>query len=167
MKRVKRCLAYTAALIFLATHAVSADGPLFSLTMAPPSAPLKSGAELRLLVTVTNTSDRTIGFIRSLGQIPDEWFRYKIRVHNEAGQSAPVSAYVRELKNKQTLDFQSSYARWLKPGESFVDNVEITKCYDLSLPGTYTISVAREFPPAQNLGTGYIKSNTITVTVTK
>jgi predicted DNA-binding transcriptional regulator AlpA len=39
--------------------------------------------------------------------------------------------------------------------------------YDLSQPGMYTISVEREFPPAQNLGVGSIKSNTITVTVTK
>ena len=151
----------------IATHSVCADKPLFSLTLATPTAPLKSGAELRLLVTVTNTSERTIGFIRSPGEIPDEWFRYKVHIHNEAGQSAPASGHARELKNKQTFDFQSSYARWLKPGESFADNVEITKLYDLSQPGMYTISVEREFPPAQNLGVGSIKSNTITVTVTK
>ena len=167
MKRIKRYFVYTVALIFLIMPVVFADEALFSLTLAAPTAPLKSGAELRLLVTVTNTSDRTLGFIRSPGEIPDEWFRYKIQIHNEAGQSAPPSAYVRELKNKQTLGFQSSYARWLKPGESFVDNVEITKLYDLSQPGTYTICVSREFPPKQNLGTGYIKSKVITVTITK
>jgi hypothetical protein len=120
-----------------------------------------------LLVTVTNTSDRTIGFIRSPGQPPEEGFRYKIEARNESGLSAPPSAYLRDLKEKTTVSFSSNLAQWLKPSESFVDEIQVTKFYDLSQPGKYTISVVRDIPPAQTLGKGTVRSNTITVTVTK
>jgi hypothetical protein len=116
-------LADAVTFIFVATLSVSAGRQLFSLTIAAPVDPLKSGAELRLLVKVTNTSDRTIGFIRSPGLLPDEGFRYEIEVRNAQGELAPPSAYVQDLKNKTTTTFESRVARWLKPGESFVDGI--------------------------------------------
>lgn len=166
MTRIVWSFVYAVTFIFVATPSVSADKQLFSLTVAAPSEPIKSGAELRLLVTVTNTSDRSIGFIRSPGVPPDEGFRYEIEVRNAQGRSAPPSAYLRDLKNKPTASFESRQARWLKPGESFVDEIEVTKFYDLSQPGKYTVAVARDIPPGQNLGEGKVKSNPVTVTVT-
>jgi len=150
-----------------ATLLVSADKQLFSLNIAPPSGPLKAGAELRLLVTVTNTSDRTIGFISSLGLVPENSYLYEIEVLGPLGNSAPPSDYVRNLKNKPTADFRSEVAHWLKPGASFVDQVTVTRFYDLSEPGKYTIALAREIPPAQNLGKGKVRSNSITITVVR
>ena len=98
---------------------------------------------------------------------PEEGLRYEIEVRNDKGLSAPPSAYLRDLRNKTNVSFSSNLAQWLKPGESFVDEILVTKFYDLSQPGKYTISVTRDIPPAQNLGKGTVRSNTITVTVTK
>lgn len=138
---------------------------LFTLSLEGPHEPLKSGAELRLHVTVKNTSDRTIGFVRSPGPVPEEAFRYEIEVRDATGRSAPPSTYLRELKNKTTIISGSNLAHWLKAGESFVDEVDITKLYDLTKPGKYTVAVARDIPPNQNLGQGKVKSNPIIVTV--
>ncbi len=167
MKRINRSLVYGVILIFFATLSASADKQLFSLAIDAPTEPLKSGAELRLLVTVKNTSDRTIGFIRSPGLVPEEGFRYQIDARDQQGQPAPPSAYALELKNRRMGTFESRYAHWLKPGESFVDQVTVTKFYDLNQPGKYTISVAREIPPRQNLDKGSVRSNAVTVTVTQ
>jgi hypothetical protein len=165
-KQIVSTLSFVLAFTFCATLSASANKQLFSLNITAPGEPLKVGAELRLHVTVSNTSDRNIAFIRSPGQIPEEAFRYEIEVHDAQGQSAPPSAHVQDLNKSPTITEEiSSYAAWLKPGESFVDDLEITKFYDLHRPGKYTISVSREIPPRQNLGEGKVRSNSVTVTV--
>jgi hypothetical protein len=82
-------------------------------------------------------------------------------------------AYIRGLKGKKTVTWSSNVGRWLEPGESFVDQVTVTRYYDLRQPGTYTIWVARRIqpylapPPGRKLRKDYVKSNVITVTVVK
>ncbi len=167
MKPYALFLAYAFTLVSCGPIAVSTPKQLFSLTIAAPKKPVKEGEELQLLVTVKNTSDRTIGFIRSPGLVPEEGFRYQIDARDQQGQPAPPSAYALELKNRRMGTFESRYAHWLKPGESFVDQVTVTKFYDLNQPGKYTISVAREIPPRQSLDKGSVRSNAVTVTVTQ
>jgi hypothetical protein len=149
----------------LSTVSIYADDQLFSLTIVAPYQSLKSGAELRLRITVKNISGRPIAFIRSPGSVPEEGFRYAIEVRDDQGRLAPISEYVRELKKKATGTFESRYARWLKPGESFEDEVTTTKFYDLTRPGKYAISVSREILPAQELPKGKVTSNSVIVTV--
>ena len=146
---------------------LAAPGPkqFFSLTVAAPKEPIKAGTELRLLVTVTNTSDRDISFITSPGLIPEDGARYEIDVRDIQGSPAPPSAYLRTKDNRIPTEYGSNIARTLGPGESFVDKVTVTRFYDLSQPGKYTIWVALPTPPRQNLGEGKVKSNSITVTV--
>lgn len=159
-------------LMLLAVSSTATDKQPFSLTIAAPKEPVKTGAELRLLVTVTNTSSGTVSFGTSLGLVPEDWPFYKIDVRDEHGHPAPPSAYVR-TRDKRIPWFKGSVAaRTLKPGESFVDEVTATQYYDLSQPGTYTIWVARPVPPGivppgQKLGKDFVQSNTITVTVVK
>ena len=153
------------ALTFFA--AVAAPGPkqLFSLTIATPKEPIRAGTELRLLVTVTNTSDRNISFITSPGPIPEDGARYEIDVRDVHGSPASASAYLRAKDNRIPTDYGSSIARTLGPGESFVDQVTVTRFHDLSQLGKYTIWVALPIPPRQDLGEGKVRSNSITVTV--
>lgn len=139
---------------------------LFSLALSAPKEPIKAGANLDLLVTVTNTSARKIAFIVSPGPLPEDGWQYEITVRDSLGRPAPPSAYVRNLDKRLPLyPGGSTVGRTLAPGESFVDEVDVTMLYDLSRPGKYTISVSRDFPPRQNLGEGRVLSNTITVTV--
>jgi hypothetical protein len=120
-----------------------------------------------LLVTVTNTSNRDISFITSPGPIPEDGLIYQIDVRDAQGRSAPPSADLRTRDPRVPINYGSRLARTLKPGESFVDQVTVTRFYDLSRPGEYTISVSRPMPPRQNLGKGSVKSNAITVKVTQ
>ena len=166
------CLVCIAALIALPVYAVpGAKRPPFSVTLNAPDKPLKSGAELHLQVTIKNTSDHDITFLTSAG---DDGFRYKIRVLDAHAHPAPPSALVIAMRSdKKLVEFGwSNFGRKLKPGESLVDEIDVTKLYDLSQPGIYTISVTRHIPPdavpqGQKLGKGFVRSNTIAVTVVK
>lgn len=165
MKNYVRFFACAMTFIPLAALAASDPNQLFSLTLAAPKEPLKAGTELHLLVTVTNTSNRSISFITSPGPIPEDGLLYEINVCDAQGRSAPPSAYLRTRDRRIPMDYGSRLARTLKPGEFFVDQVTVTNFYDLRRPGKYTISVARSMPPRQNLGKGTVKSNVITITV--
>src|SRR5439155_10530431 len=82
---MKPLVHYFACAIALTSYAaLAAPGPkqFFSLTIASPNEPIRAGTELRLLVAVTNTSDRTISFLTSPGPIPEDGARYEIDVRD-------------------------------------------------------------------------------------
>lgn len=156
------------AVFFLATIVASAGKDPISVSIASPREALKAGAELVLRVTVKNTSDTSINFRRSPGLIPEEGSRYQIEVHDAQGHPAQPSKSVLALKGKTVVDeFISNISYKLHPGQSFEDQVTVTRYFDLSHPGKYTISVARPLEPLQNIGKGAVRSNTISITVIK
>jgi len=152
--------------IFLAPRAYGSE-QIFSLEIAALKEPVRAGAELRLSVTVKNTSNRPISFITSPGPIPDDSFYYEIHVLDTRGKSAPPSAEMRLRDPHLPTYFGSRFSRELRPGESFVEEINVTRYYELNRPGKYMIVVSREFPPSQNLGQGKVKSNSISVTVVR
>ena len=139
--------------------------PVFSLAIASPETPIKAGAELKLHVTITNTSERDITFVTSVGPVPDDDHYYRVTPRYEDGSIAPPSRFVRERDERIPIDYGSQIGRTLRPKQSFVDQITVTWLFDLSRPGRYTISVARQMPPRQNLGNSWITSNEITITV--
>lgn len=170
MKQLTRSFAYVILSALLAPGGTAASKQPFSLTIAAPKDPVKAGVELHVLATVTNTSSRSLTFSTSLGVVPVDDVFYKINVRDEHGRVAPPSANLRN-RNKLVPTFWGSItSRTLGPGDSFVEQVTVTRMYDLSQPGIYTISVARHVPPdfvpqGQKLGKDFVQSNTITVTV--
>jgi hypothetical protein len=141
--------------------------PPFSLTIAATTEVLKAGEEeLRLLVTIKNTSDATVILARSPGPVPrEEGFRCYIEIHDTRGKEPPPSTWVLSLKGKPTITESSNLSGKLEPGDSFVEQVTVTKFFDLSKPGKYTISLIRPLESWQKLGEGKVKSNSISVTV--
>lgn len=164
---MRHCACYLAcAAILSTTLAFAGAKQLFSLAITAPKEPLKAGDELHLRVTITNISRRDISFIVSPGPIPEDGPLYQINARDAEGRPAPPSASVLRRDKRVPIYYGGSrLARTVKPGESFVDQVDVTRLYDLSQPGKYTISVARSIPPRQNLGEGLVESNTVTVTV--
>jgi hypothetical protein len=138
----------------------AADKPLFSLVIASANAAFKLHEPIILRVRVTNTSDRSIAFVRSPGQLPEESFRYQIEVRNQQGRSVD-----RAKNSGEPTTEISRYAYTLRPDESFEDSVELTRVFDLSRPGKYVVTVSRDYPPAQNLGKGAAKSNPVTIDI--
>jgi hypothetical protein len=169
-------LTWLLVLTALAAVTLSAAEQPFSVTLAAPRAPLKSGADLRLLATIKNTSTQDVHFRESPGVIPEDGFLYKITVLDPGGRPAPPSARV--LKQRKLTREGIPFIPWggsftrrtLKPGQSFVDEIDVTEDYDLSQPGIYTIWVTRLIPLRMTphgveRPKGSVKSNTITVTV--
>ena len=138
----------------------------FSLELTPVLEPLKAGQELRLTVTLTNKSEKSITFARSPGPSPrDESFRYEILVKDAQGDLAPPSAYVRSLEGKQIQTSFSNIALTIQPGESASETINVAKYFDLGEPGMYTILVSRGLEHWQKLGEGRATCNTISVNV--
>jgi hypothetical protein len=164
IRRSCRWFLFSFSTLVLATGVSASQSP-FSLKIAEPTGPQKSGSELRLRITVTNTSDREITFITTPGQVPEDDFQYELMVRDERGQSAPPSAFMRTRDPRLPMYSGSRIGKSVRPSESFVDEVNVTRFFDLSRPGKYTISVARPNPPRQNLGDGKVQSNSVTVTV--
>jgi hypothetical protein len=168
MKRTALRIVCALAIVFPASISTTANAPLFSVTLDAPKAPLKSGAKLILRVTVTNTSDHNIPFKRTNNPVSNEEFRYQIEVRDADGRPAQPSAKVRALEGQVTgIEDWDNHAHWLKPGESYSDDLEITKLYDFSRPGKYTVSVSkdlltRQYPvPPEYV----VKSDLVTITV--
>lgn len=126
-----------AALIALSVYAVPGSKPPFSVTLNAPDKPLESGKELRLQVTIKNTSDHDITFSTSPGPIPEDGFRYKVEVLDAHTHPAPPSPLVVEMRSgKKLVDtWSSNIGRTLKPGEALVEEIDVTKLYDLSSRG--------------------------------
>jgi hypothetical protein len=171
MKRMSRSLVCGAAVLFpLAALAVGAPNQKqpFTLTLAAPKEPLKAGQPLILRVTVANTSDR--GFMVPVSQgSPDVERIYRLHILDERGLTPPRAPLPKPKGGKGfVIRLGSGQGRRLNPGESVVDEVNISHVYDLSRPGKYKIWIAEPFYGGpHNVPKGLVRSNSITVTVVK
>ena len=127
----------------------------FSITITLLSAEVRAGAEVFVRVLLTNTSHSKIGARGIfLAQGLDTSYRYNCR--NAAGNSV-----AKEIEMVGSVHETPA----LMPGESREQEAPVSRACDLARPGKYTIQVSREIPP--ELGKGTVKSNRITITVTK
>lgn len=161
---------YASALILAHATLFAAEGPSpgFSVTLHAPDSPVKTGAELRLKATITNTSDHEIRFAKSPGVVPDEALSYQIDVRDPSGQEPPITPFFREVKEKN-YGWGSYTTYFLEPGKSFDEDLVITRLYSLK-PGNYNITVTRAVRPMWQIQDkdkekSSVKSNTVTVTV--
>jgi len=137
----------------------------FSVTLQPPTGPVKAGSEVRVKATTTNTSDHAIRFARGFGE---QEFDFEIEVQDEQGQTPPLTEAYRQMKEHPTSRWGSYSTYVLEPGKSFGDELVITKLYTITRPGKYTISVTRgQRPMWQTPGKSGVRSSSITVTITK
>ena len=129
---------------------------------------MKSGTKLVLRVTVTNTSDHNLPFKRTGNPISNEEFRYQIEIRDADGKLAAPSAPVRAREGQIVMmEDINNHAYWLKPGESFSDNLEVTKLYNLSPPGKYIVVVTKDMLTRQNPvpPEDIVRSNSVAITV--
>src|SRR3984893_15100347 len=170
MKLTNKILIASYFLIAAAFPASNSD-QAFSVTLHPPSSPLKSGSEVRLKATVANISDHEIRFARSLG-LREEEFDYEIEVRDARGQAPPLTPTFLHLKENPTSRWCSYMTYVLDPGKSFDDELVITNLYVLTAPGEYVIRVERARRPIWQISDkdqrkSSVKSNAITITITR
>lgn len=139
----------------LTLFAVAASpGPPAALRLSLSPTTIESGESVWVEVTLKNQGERdfTIEVPPSTHASADTI--YKISVTGPGDQAAPRTRYGRGVP-------MGSYtALDLLPGQSFRSEAILTRTYDLTMPGVYTVSVAIALPGGQSL-----VSNSASVTV--
>jgi hypothetical protein len=136
---------------------------------------VKSGSEVKLLVTVTNTSDQDLDLYKTPGPDGQAENVNKVEVRDESGNILPradvqtvnIGGKLRTFPKKIAI---SRAGVTLKPGESLEDFTILGNLFDLSKPGKYAVTVQNERRSGDSgheLKLIYVKSNTITITVTE
>ncbi|MFZ0819061.1 MAG: hypothetical protein WAM91_03260 [Candidatus Acidiferrales bacterium] len=150
------------------SNIISQSGPQpFTITLIDSRPVISPGAEARIQITLTNTSSRDASFGREARDDEAE-AHCTVDVRNSVGDPAPDTALGLRLKGKDSkhipFEFGSHTMVTLKPGESLKEEAVISKLFDITIPGKYSVQVIRQIP--QELGGGAIKSNIIIITVT-
>ncbi len=136
-----------------------ADQPL-SLSISASEQTVKVGSELKIRATLTNVTSHLITL---RDRIPA--CDYPVEVRDSDGRLATETDYKRHLKCNASFTESRKVLVILKPQESRQEEILITRLFELNNPGIYSVQVSRTIP--KDLGEGPIKSNTLTITVTK
>jgi hypothetical protein len=160
-----KILLFSLFLSLIAAHAQQSKSvqPSLSLTITAPETVVRAGSPLSMKITATNTSGHDVSYIVStLGGL------YDIYVHDAAGALAPetpegAQKHFFSPHHRPSGGSVFSARAHLEAGAKQEIKVEVTKEYDRTKPGKYTVYVER--PDPENKGK-QITSNTITITVT-
>ena len=126
---------------------------------------MKSGSEVRLKTVVTNITEHeiTIGTFLSGGSPDTTGHGFTFNVRDESGAEPRLTKLGRLQIRGEGEDevIGKIIFRQLRPSEALLNEIVITKLFDLSRPGNYTIQVERLVDATRT----YVKSNTITASV--
>ena len=138
--------------------------PAFTLTISTEQGTVAPGSKVIATVRLTNQSDRPLNFPWSGFGGPDP--SYRVEVRNGQGQLAPYTEdYGKRLRREPPYDhiIGRSVGYTVEKGATATEEIEVTKQYDFSTPGKYTIRV---FHPDRDADIN-VQSNAITLTVTE
>ena len=151
------------AIAILCARLAQGGDTAFSILADAPDGPVfKTNSEVRLSIALKNTTNHNISIPVTMG--PAE-FVYQIEAKDAKGNAAPYTKYGRGVMVDKTVGARTSaiYVP-LKPGETRqVAEVIVSKLFDLSKPGEYTIRVHR-YDDQNKVD---IDSNELKLTVTK
>ena len=136
--------------------------PTFAVTIRLEPDVVKVNSEIRVKTTLINKSNGKVSFERSPEDMAE--LEFQVDVRDNQGNPAPLTEYGRQVIKHEGIPLATHFAGFstLQPGESLKCDVVITRLYDLSQPGKYTLQVQRIEDALKMVA----KSNTITVTVT-
>jgi hypothetical protein len=130
---------------------------------------VKQGAEIQIVVELTNTSAGRILLWRSRSGPPP----YTIRVLDREGRGAPMTAKGRAFQRGEAVIRENGKIVRafpgggeqvaIEPNETVKDSVSIDDQFDISQPGTYAVQLERVDPVTKALS----KSNIVSLTVVK
>lgn len=117
------------------------------------------GDAISIKITIKNSSREVLRLIETSAEKD-----YRIDIENQYGQQISLTEYgrhIRKLANEGT-DFRLVGVK-LKPGEKRENVVDVSKLYDLTVPGTYRITVKRTVQAKGREGTAEVVSNKIEI----
>jgi len=152
-------------LAILSCGLATAAEPEFSLTISVTHDSFKAGEEVKLKILLTNLTEHQIG----LESLPGVEFEYSFDVLDSQSRKAPLTRYGRALNGTPDTGDErhdcgdcSGFSQELEPHEKITDEIAVSKIYDLTRAGKYTIQVSR---PQGDSSHTIVKSNTITVII--
>lgn len=154
-----KCTLCVIALFLLALPS-SPDSQTLALYISAAQQTVKIGSEIKLNVKLTNISDHVVNFF---DRRPD--CDYSVYVWDDRGNLALQTDYKRQVKCGGNAAESRNILVTLNPRESREQELIINRFYELTRPGNYSVEVSRVIPP--QLGRAEVKSNIITITLTK
>lgn len=131
------------AIAILCVGSAQSAEPVFSiLADASNGHVFKTNSDVRVSIALKNTTNHDIMVPLTVG--PGE-FVYRIEAKDEKGNAAPYTKYGRGVMVERSIGAKmSEISIPLKPGETRqVGEAMVSKLFDLSKPGEYTIRVHR------------------------
>src|SRR5579864_174461 len=157
MKTSMKCVLILITLAACAASSTQSSTVPFALTIQAEENPVKAGAEVKVDITLCNSSNRAMHISYGLTESD-----YAFEVRDSQNRIPPETEFARKAKGRGY--FSNDHLFYLQPGESLPKApLVVSKFYDLSRPGEYKIQVSRAVP--KELGSGTVKSNTLTITV--
>jgi hypothetical protein len=137
--------------------------PAFAVRIRLEPDVVKAKSEIRVKTTVVNNSNGKISLERSPEDMAE--LEFQVDVRDNQGNPAHLTEYGRQVIKQEGIPLVTHFAGYtvLHPGGTLKCDVVITRLYDLTQPGKYTIQVQRIEDALKMI----VKSNTITVTVTQ
>lgn len=161
--------AAVAAVLVIGYASRAADPPQpFTISISTVQDTFKSGAEIMVGISLRNPSDKWIPVIGACAPKADV-DSFRIEMEDAQGKVAPETNVLRALRGAAVPTPEDLVAGWSGPScgavppKGFINTgFVLNRFYDLTKPGKYTIHVQRAEPDSKV----FVKSNTITVTIT-
>jgi len=143
----------------IGTASFTGHGDPFSLTISTKDATVKSGAEVRIAITLTNTSNNDLAFFNTSRECD-----YSVWIRDADGKLVADTEHKRKLRCSGGNTLNANILVRLKAQESIKEEMVVSDLGDMTIPGTYSIQVIRKIP---RISQDFIKSNIINVSVTE
>jgi hypothetical protein len=135
--------------------------PWFSVTIVGPKASVSVGSDVRLKVTFVNNTEQDIRY-PGAGLPTRNGPVFDIDIRDSGGKPAQETTYGLRMHGKDVRPWSggSVFAATAHPGDKIEEELILSKEFDMSNPGDYTVQVRERNPKLQ-----VVKSNSITITV--
>jgi hypothetical protein len=173
MRILRMCFLFSAILnlswaVVAQSPSTQATQPVISLTLSSAQNSVKAGSPILVKVVMTNISGHGIGITEET-----HGRDYHIEVRDEKGKLPPDTKLGSVWNGNHPVvhpellspsDLSGNLISGTMPaGEKQNTGLDVSRFYDMSQPGKYSIQVQRADPENPSI---VVKSNTITVTVT-
>jgi hypothetical protein len=125
----------------------AASHPSYSITLTNPTNPVKVGVPIEIVVTVTNETNGDLHWNSPLGKDSIyESFKFLL---TKNGREAPTTFFHRKVSGRQRAGDPNEVAGGSSitlshpPGKMFEIPIDLTRLYEITEPGQYTLKVSR------------------------
>jgi len=159
-------LAFASSIAAQCHQFVQGEPTVSSIAITPAPDSGKAGNPVVIKATLTNNSNHDISIWRVIGEGE---YQYQVDVRDVKGNLPQDTKLGKKLNGHVDLSLldpkdlvSSGVCFTLAAGKSVTYDVNVSKLYELTMPGKYTIQVQSQDPESFAI----VKSNVITVTLT-